>query len=84
MALAQADRLIRKRRHSLPAMPSAFTQMGDDDDLFSVIKRQDVLLHHPFESFQPVVDFLRKAASDPPSAGDQDGVVPGRPELSSG
>lgn len=33
-------------------------------DMFSLLK-QDVLLHHPFESFQPVVDFIRGAALDP-------------------
>jgi polyphosphate kinase len=32
---------------------------------FDVLKRGEVLLHHPFESFTPVVDFLRKAAIDP-------------------
>lgn len=34
-------------------------------DLFEVIRRGDVLLHHPFQSFVPVIDFLRQAASDP-------------------
>jgi polyphosphate kinase len=34
-------------------------------ELFSLIARQDVLLHHPFQSFQPVIDFLRAASRDP-------------------
>ncbi len=34
-------------------------------DMFAVIRQQDVLLHHPFQSFQPVVDFIQQAATDP-------------------
>lgn len=34
-------------------------------DFFEVVGRGDVLLHHPYQSFQPVVDFLRQAATDP-------------------
>jgi polyphosphate kinase len=34
-------------------------------DIFAVLGKQDVLLHHPFQSFQPVIDFIRCAAADP-------------------
>lgn len=34
-------------------------------DLFAVIGKHDVLLHHPFQSFQPVLEFIRSAAQDP-------------------
>lgn len=34
-------------------------------DLFKTIAKSDVLLHHPFESFLPVIDFVRQAAEDP-------------------
>jgi polyphosphate kinase len=36
-----------------------------EDDVFAVLKREDILLHHPYDSFQPVIEFLRKAAADP-------------------
>ncbi|HLW76190.1 MAG TPA: polyphosphate kinase 1, partial [Bryobacteraceae bacterium] len=36
-----------------------------EEDIFALLRREDVLLHHPFESFQPVVEFLRRAAADP-------------------
>ena len=36
-----------------------------EDDIFTVLRRGDVLLHHPFDSFQPVIEFLRRAANDP-------------------
>jgi polyphosphate kinase len=46
----------------VPALPKA---LADAEDMFAVIGKQDVLLYHPFESFSPVVDFLRQAAKDP-------------------
>jgi polyphosphate kinase len=36
-----------------------------DSDIFTFLRQQDVLLHHPFQSFMPVVDFIRSAAVDP-------------------
>ena len=44
-----------------PGLPPAL----DAADLFEVLKKQDVLLHHPFQSFVPVIDFIRTTANDP-------------------
>ena len=45
-----------------PATPKALPASAD---IFEVIRRQDVLLHHPYESFQSVVDLLERAVNDP-------------------
>ena len=44
-----------------PRLPS---ELGPSGDLFAEIRASDVLLHHPFDSFLPVIDFVRRAASD--------------------
>lgn len=46
----------------VPSVPRRIEQAAD---IFSVIRRGDVLLNHPYESFAPVVDFVRQAAGDP-------------------
>ena len=45
--------------------PNHTVLFANEDEVFQTIARGDVLLHHPFESFDPVLDFLRAAASDP-------------------
>jgi polyphosphate kinase len=46
----------------LPGLPD---RLRDQSDLFAALHQHDVLLHHPFQSFEPVVEFIRKAADDP-------------------
>jgi polyphosphate kinase len=64
MHLYNLDRPDLKDVPFVPAVPAALAQAGPDEDLFALIKHQDILLHHPYESFQPVIDFLMKAAHD--------------------
>ncbi len=49
-----------------PFVPSVQTTLQKKgSDMFKVIRKGDVLLHHPFQSFRPVIDFIQQAASDP-------------------
>ena len=62
MELTQIDRPDLKDTPFLPAVPSPLSR---DESVISVIKRHDILLYHPYDSFTPVVDFVRQAAEDP-------------------
>jgi len=57
--------LDRPELKDQPFTPATLRTHSDDEDIFALIRRGDTLLHHPFDSFQPVVDFLRTAARDP-------------------
>ena len=62
MELTRVDRPDLKHPPYLPVIAPALAKR---DRLFETIRRQDVLLYHPYDSFVPVVDFIREAASDP-------------------
>ncbi|TAN84931.1 MAG: polyphosphate kinase 1 [Gallionella sp.] len=47
----------------VPGVPGVLQKKGAD--MFKVIRKGDVLLHHPYQSFKPVIDFIQQAASDP-------------------
>jgi len=65
MGLYGIDRPELKDAPFVPATPAALSVLSDEEDVFSRIRKQDILIHHPFDSFQPVIEFLRKAARDP-------------------
>jgi polyphosphate kinase len=51
--------------HDEPFIPHAVPPLRDAEDVFAVLREQDVLLHHPYESFDAVVDLVGRAADDP-------------------
>ena len=55
----------RRELRDEPFTPQVPPPFRDADDIFAVIRERDVLLHHPFESFDPVVEFVSRAADDP-------------------
>ncbi len=48
-----------------PFVPGLPRRLAPDRDLFEVLRHGDLLLHHPYESFAPVAEFVRQAAADP-------------------
>jgi polyphosphate kinase len=62
LQLARVDRPDLKDRAYVPSVPPA---LASAPETFSLVRRRDVFLYHPYDSFAPVVEFLRHAASDP-------------------
>ncbi len=58
----QVDVDALRYRPFVPAQPKA---LDEADDILAAVRQRDLLLHHPYESFDPVVEFIRRAASDP-------------------
>jgi polyphosphate kinase len=62
MALMKAPRPDLK---DPPLSPTSLAPEDEADDMFSLIRRGDIALHHPYDSFAPVVQFLTTAVKDP-------------------
>ncbi|HEY9783953.1 MAG TPA: polyphosphate kinase 1 [Candidatus Obscuribacterales bacterium] len=64
--ICSLDRPDLKYAPYLPAVPATLNpDTAQEEDVFSVIRRKDILLHHPYDSFQPVVNFVAQAVRDP-------------------
>ena len=59
----QVERADLKFAPFVPGMPALLQKKGAD--MFKVMRKNDVLLHHPYQSFKPVIDFIQQAATDP-------------------
>ena len=46
-----------------PVIPKTFEE--EDEDIFGIIRQKDILLHHPYHSFNPVISFIKQASVDP-------------------
>ena len=65
MGLYSVDRYDLKDPSFVAVTPAPLKGKSYNGDIFGAIRRQDILLHHPYDSFMPVVDFLKTAARDP-------------------
>jgi polyphosphate kinase len=63
--MAVYDLVDRYELKYTPFAPSIPERLRMGSDLFTTLRGGDVLLHHPFQGFGPVTDFIRQAASDP-------------------
>jgi len=65
--IAKIDRYDLKDRPFTPVIPPRLRRRSDEEDgsIFNAIRQGDILLHHPYDSFTPVIDFLNSAARDP-------------------
>ncbi len=65
MSLYSIDRYDLKDSPFLPKVPASLKGESYDGNIFSAIRKGDILVHHPYDSFLPVVEFLKLAARDP-------------------
>ena len=63
--LSELVDLVQAPALRFPPFFQGQTLLPPNGDIFTLLKKQDVLLHHPFQTFQTVIDFIRSAAHDP-------------------
>jgi len=63
--LMELTKINRPELTDTPFSPAVPPPLSSGENLFFAIRQQDILLYHPYDSFTPVVDFLRQAARDP-------------------
>ncbi len=65
MSLYTIDRFDLKDQPFKQTIPAQLRSEAIDGNIFAAIRKSDILLHHPYASFSPVIDFLKAAARDP-------------------
>lgn len=65
MQLLKLDRPELKDEPDAPRIPVALRDAANPSALWDVIRQRDVMVHHPYDSFQPMIAFIESAASDP-------------------
>jgi polyphosphate kinase len=65
MQLTKIDRPDLKDPPFYPQAPPVLRHIRSSAELFAAIRQQDILLHHPYDSFQPLVELIEAAAEDP-------------------
>ena len=65
MSIALLGRPALRDAPFLPRLPPRIGELGEKADVFELVRGGDILLHHPYDSFSPVLSLLRQAAEDP-------------------
>ena len=64
-ALQELMKIDRPELKDAPFLAAVPTVLTSDENIFSILRDRNLLLYHPYDSFNPVVDFIRAASQDP-------------------